>query len=79
MGLGFMDYSWVLDMLYVIIDLLQFKEKFSNSGPYNLLDFCLKRRNYSFWFSMWLKPYSYRGHKKKPHQLDNFQKLGEFF
>ncbi len=48
MGLRFMDYSWVLDMLYVIIDLLQFKEKFSNSSPYNFLNFFLKRCNYSF-------------------------------
>ncbi len=48
MGLGFMDYSWVLDMLYVIIDLLQFKEKFNNSSPYNLLNFCLKICDYSF-------------------------------
>jgi len=43
-----MDYSWGLDMLYVIIDLLQFKEKFNNSSPYNLLNFYLERCNYSF-------------------------------
>jgi hypothetical protein len=35
-------------MLYVIINLLELKEKFNNPGPYNLLDFCLKICNYSF-------------------------------
>jgi len=48
MGLGIMDCSWGLDMLYVIIDLLQFKEKLNNLSPYNLLDFYLKRCNYNF-------------------------------